>query len=59
MHDDSALTQPGVIFIYLCVFVCCILTLTFLACVSSIARQAKAEEGINLVDASASIFTWL
>lgn len=31
----------------------------FLACVSSIARQAKAEEGINLVDASASIFTWL
>lgn len=31
----------------------------FLTCVSSIAGQAKAEEGINLVDASASIFTRL
>lgn len=37
----------------------CFLTLTFLACVSSIAGQAKAEEWINLVDASASIFAWL
>lgn len=31
----------------------------FLACVSSVAGQAKTEEGINLVDASASIFTRL
>lgn len=31
----------------------------FLARVSSVAGQAKAEEGINLVNTSASIFTWL
>lgn len=36
-----------------------ILILTFLTRVSSIAGQTKAEEWINLVDASASIFTWL
>lgn len=33
--------------------------LTFLAHVSSITGQAKAKEWINLVNASASIFTWL
>lgn len=33
--------------------------LTFLACVSPVAGQAEAEEWINLVDAGASIFTWL
>lgn len=57
IHNSLPLTYLGLLVIH--VYVCSILTLTFLACVSSITGQAKAEEWINLVDASASIFTWL
>lgn len=57
IHNNVPLTYLGLPFIH--VYVCSVLTLTFLAHVSSVTGQAKAEEWINLVNASASIFTWL
>ena len=57
MHNNPPIAWSHLFSIH--VHVCSVPTLTFLACVSSVAGQAKAEEGINLVDASASIFTWL
>lgn len=51
--------QSNLLFNHVCVCVCVHQPLTFLTHVSSVAGQAKAEEGINLVDASASICTRL
>lgn len=53
-----SLPQLGIIrFLNVCMTAA--LPLTFLTCVSSVAWQAEAEEWINLVNASSSIFTRL
>lgn len=51
----SAMIECSVLFLFFFASV----PLTFLACVSSIAGQAEAEEWVNLVDASASVLARL